>query len=207
MATNSFFRLDDPHADNVRGHHIDPSWWSRSYEYPWAIDYANGVAADMGCGWWPRPLKDALAETCKHVYCVDHDERVYELDDGRYENVAYIHADFSEYVRQIPNKHLDRVFCISVLEETKDVEGALWEFRRVLKDDGLMVLTFDVPHISDHPSTPYPGLLMDNFLRDIKMVGLKFVGEQDFDKEGLVHHPGYNLCVFHCVLEKTHDDD
>jgi hypothetical protein len=48
---------------------------------------------------------------------------------------------------------------------------------------------------------------MDNFLRDIKMVGLKFVGEQDFDKEGLVHHPGYNLCVFHCVLEKTHDDD
>lgn len=42
----------------------------------------------------------------------------------------------------------DKIFCLSVLEhlQEEDIEKALYEFKRILKDEGMLVLTIDVPY-------------------------------------------------------------
>lgn len=84
------------------------------------------------------------------------------LEGIRFERASVTHLPY-------PDGMFDRVFCISVLEHLddffnrhsgwfvpgpfrsvfrRDIERALREFCRVLKDDGLAVLTFDHPDIN-----------------------------------------------------------
>lgn len=87
------------------------------------------------------------------------------------------------------DRTFDKVYCISVLEHLRDrfnkwpwllplrpllgwvdatIEQSLREFRRVLKDDGLMVLTFDHPRIS-----------LRYFEHLVDRLGLAFAGPHD----------------------------
>ena len=65
MIDNAFFQKNDPSTLDLMGFEIDPSWWSRSYEYPWALSFAekDDVVVDMGCGYVDRPFKHALVST------------------------------------------------------------------------------------------------------------------------------------------------
>ena len=88
----------------------------------------------------------------------------------------------------------DKVYCISVLEHLRDlfnkwpwllpvkpllpflpdtIEASLREFRRVLKDDGLIVLTFDYPRIN-----------LDYLRRLVDRLDLAFAGPVDFSDSG-----------------------
>ena len=199
---NGFFKQSDPHIEELAGYQLPSDWWSRPWEYAWAIEYAQAglVVADMGCGWHYRPFKDALADVCHFVYAVDANERLHE--QKRADNMAFVIADITKPIFGIQDEQLDRVFCISVLEDLGDMAApALKEFRRCIKDDGQIVLTFDMPYL-DAPTPVYPGLSLDKFEQAMKEAGLQYAGEVDYDKENAVNHQEWNLCVFHCILIK-----
>lgn len=201
---NGFFKVSDFQAKEIEGYPINPNWWSRSYEYPWALRYAEAglVVADMGCGWTPRPFKDALSRICGKVYAVDGDPRAAELLQR--ERMTFVTADFTSRVEAVPDGILDRIFCISVLEDVADkVPLALQEFARGLKPGGLCVLTFDVQYDLHKPLGQYPGVVLEKFWSAAERSGFVFRDEVNLDKTDVVFNEGFNLCVFHCVLVKV----
>ncbi|MCJ7621299.1 MAG: class I SAM-dependent methyltransferase [Anaerolineae bacterium] len=201
MIENGFFKIDDPRAETIGGHGLLPGWWSRFVEYPWALRFAahGQIVADMGCGHNFRPFKDALAQIVEHVYAVDADAEV--LQQTPAENMAIVQADFTRRIPLMKDRSLDRVFCISVLEDLGAAAyHALLEFSRVMKADGKIVLTFDVPYNPALECKFYPGLDLDAFEATVAEAGLVFDGPIDRDKTNAVFHSDFNLCVFHAVL-------
>ena len=150
-------------------------------------------------GWHARPFKDALSQVCKHVYAVDGHPDVTKLPG--HDNMQYVVADITKRIDAIPDNSLDRVFCISVLEDLREiVADALREFARCVKADGLIVITFDSQYDYGKPLAQYPGVPIDVFEKAVKDAGLEFVGGIDRRKDNALFHEGFNLAVFHCVL-------
>jgi SAM-dependent methyltransferase len=197
---NGYFHTTDPTVKVVGGMELLPSWWSRPYEYAWAMRYAEKgqVVADMGCGWSGRPFKEQLAQMGCEVYAVDGDPRV--LDLPAHKGVRLIVRKFLEPMDDLPK--FDRIFCISVLEDlTKDLEAVLVKFASKLKPNGLLVVTFDTPYNDEKPTPVYPGLSSYNFQISANRAGLDFVGNEFWDEENnLVNHAEWNLACMHFVL-------
>ncbi len=143
---------------------LAPEWWSRPYEYAWASHFAepDDVVLDAGCG-LGHPFKFFLAGRCRETHACDVDPAILSLDIhtiardfgveagpalvGDVHRINYACADITNL--PYPDGIFDRVFCISVLEHMDEMAGeqALGEFARVLKPDGLIVITFDFPVI------------------------------------------------------------
>lgn len=201
---NAFFKMTDTKATEILGLEIHPTFWSRHYEYPWAIQFAEPgqVVADMGCGWHQRPFKDALSQVCEKVYAVDGHPDVVKLPG--HDNMQFVVADITQRIGAIPDASLDRVFCISVLEDMGDLVGnALSEFARCAKPDGLVIITCDSQYDYSKPLGRYPGVNMDGFIVAVKDAGLRFAGSLDHSKENALYHNEFNLAVWHCVLERV----
>ena len=197
--------MNDPTVREIGGYPLAEDWWSRKYEYPWAFGFARegDVCADMGCGWMPRPFKDALATVCQKVYAVETDRRVLSLD-GHPGVMEFVMADFTKPIPAIWGNSLDRVYCISVLEDLGiGVWPAMVEFARVLKPDGRIVITTDAQYDPWLPLGQYSATNLDDLFDAIDNAGLEFDGDIDEDKTDAVYHGGFNLCVFHCVLKKA----
>ena len=143
MNANGYFRKLDPQIKEMAGFPIPPDWWSRGYEYAWAIAQARPgeMVMDAGCG-FGHPLKYELAKVSKRVFAVDVSPGVLELTER--EGVEYICADMAD--TGLPAESMDTIYCISVLEHLKKEE--LWdvwqEFIRLLKPGGRVVITLDV---------------------------------------------------------------
>jgi ubiquinone/menaquinone biosynthesis C-methylase UbiE len=168
---------------------LPEAWWSRHYEYVWAGRFATSsdVVLDVACGVC-HPFKFYLGTIAKEVYACDSDPRILskneiiqdikesigekvcsEFDDSLFDNVQLALCDMT----QMPyaDNRFDKVYCISVLEHVDELVQlkALLEFARVLKDDGLIVLTVD-----------YPNVHMDSLMELMKKANLKFYGDYDF---------------------------
>lgn len=200
MKTNDIFHIDDPHSSKFLKWDLPIGWWSRHYEYPWAYQFLNegDVVADMGCGYTFRPFKNALAMKAKHVYAFD--VKTPEDKNDWPPNITFLKESFLEETSLTPNS-LDKVFCISVLEDLAPFGDALIEFKRILKPSGLIVLTFDTPYDTKQPTPFYPGVNWNQFRAEVIGSGLKFCGNIHIDKSKAVVHDQYNLCVYHCLLE------
>jgi SAM-dependent methyltransferase len=198
---NSFFKRNDPILTACGGVELNPSWWSRPYEYAWAKLFAGPelIVADMGAGWSGRPFKEELAKTCKYVYAVDRDPRLLELPN-EHGNLEFHIADFEQPV-PLP-QDVDVVFCLSVLEDLTKYKDALSEFRRLLKPGGLLVMTFDCQYDMKKPLSTYPGVSFPLLFNSIQDAGFELPEEFDFDKDGAVFHEEWNLCCFHMVVQK-----
>ena len=142
------------------------AWWSRPYEYAWALGFAEpGMRVlDAACG-VSHPFKFALADIGCEVDACDTDPRVVsdtEIVTHIADDVGLVAANEAQNIlgkvrRKVadiehlpyPDSCFDRVFCISVLEhmEVSVITSCLSEFWRVLKPDGRLLLTFDVPTI------------------------------------------------------------
>lgn len=112
-----------------------------------------------------------------------------------------------------PDRSFDVVFCISVLEHLPDrcnrkprrfriplgksrrergIFFAMKEFRRVLKDDGLLVLTFD-----------YPDINLTYLQMVLKRLRLRFASGVSLDlPENALHSAELGLYCYRCVLRK-----
>lgn len=201
---NDFIKRTDKRLDSVANYRLPETWWSRAWEYAWALDYAAPaqIVADLGCGWHYRPFKDALAEICGTVYAVDAHPGVLDLHGERPfpDNMNVIVGDMTTV--QLPP--LDRIFCISVLEDLgENTLAALRHFEELLAPGGLIVLTFDSQYDMDKPLGKYPGVQVDKFLEDVRAAGLTPVGDCLQNKDGALFNEGFNLAVYHCLLVRA----
>lgn len=190
--------IDDPHTSrffvtsDTQRHDVVlplPSYWpTRPYEYAWAAGFAEPghVVLDAACGIC-HPFKFLLADTCAEAHALDCDGRIV-VPEAILRDVA---ADFGEpaaaglsrhYFDRIhftcasltampyPDRMFDRVFCISVLEHMPPVEvgRALAELARVVRDDGLVIVTLD-----------YPSLPLEAFTAAAAAAGLTPAGPHD----------------------------
>ena len=200
---NGYFKVTDPAIIELAGYLLPKDWWSRPWEYAWAIRLAKPgqIVADMGCGWMYQPFKDALSQVCRHVYAVDADSRL--LKQMHPDNMSFSIANFTMPISDIEDSSLDAIFCISVLEDLGDMATpALQEFSRCIKDDGFVALTFDMPYDDSLPTPVYPGLPREKFEQAVRYSGLKLSGGTNHNKDNAVHHEEWNLCVFHGLLRK-----
>ncbi len=112
----------------------------------------------------------------------------------------------------------DKIYCISVLEHlddtlnkspnlsnlgifkklfSHDIYLSLIEFKRILKDDGLIIVTFDYPRINFK-------YLKKIFLK----IGLKFAGDVSFEiPENAVYSKENYIYCFRAVLRKELKND
>jgi SAM-dependent methyltransferase len=202
VSNNGYFRTTDPTVSRVGGMDLLPSWWSRPYEYAWAIGFAKPrqVVADMGCGWSGRPFKEELADHGCDVYALDADPRVLELP--AHPGVRLIVRRFLEPMDDLPQ--FDVIFCLSVLEDlTADLPEVLKKFASKLKEDGLLVVTFDTPYDNEKPTPTYPGLNLADFSDAMQGADLVILGpssEIDWGGDNRVNHTEWNLACCHFVL-------
>ena len=191
---------------------ISDVWWSRLYEYPWAMQFAeaNDICLDAACG-TVHHLKFYLAQACRTVYCCDLDPMmntpnlIFEslmptLSEDTYNNLLE-NASKMDFkccnLSSLPyeDKFFNKVYCISVLEhlDTNTLKNSLMEFYRVLKDDGFIVLTFD-----------YPSINLELLSTVIDECNLKFAYDVDFTipQDCLDSHIYPGLKCFKALLVK-----
>jgi len=193
---------------------LPKTWETRPHEYEWAKNFAEteDIVLDAACG-LSHPLKFYLAGKCKEVYACDIDARILSkfsiLKDIRdtygtviensflnhyFHHIHFCHSSLSKLPYQ--DKSFDKIFCISVLEHLSkvDIEQTFKEFRRTLKDEGLLIVTFDYPTINLEALK----ILLDK-------VKFKFYGDYSFDKPDnlLVSTIWGELNCFRAVLIKN----
>lgn len=209
---NTFFKYDDKKTDKLI-FQLDPQFfWSRLYEYPFCLDFVkkNDVILDCCCGVY-HPFKFALINKCKEVDAIDLEDlskenilKEIEIRFGKEELKGFDESLINKInfkKDSITNlsykdKKFDKIFCISSLEhmDKEVVCNGLKELKRVLKDNGRIILTID-----------YPTLLPQDLIKIIKEVELKIDGNYDFDLKGSeisTTYFGSELKVYNLILKK-----
>jgi len=181
--------------------YIDGQVFSRYWEYPWAIINSkvdkDMKVLDVGCGRAPFLFYLGSVIGCE-AHGVDYDghgsveDGLWGCDEGRNEkyNFTVKKADVRE-ILPYPDSTFDRVFCISTIEHMNDGEEAkraAKEMVRVLKPNGLLVITVD------------QGI----FQKEIEeAAGLPYLGECDFSRPK--HKKPYS--VLGTIFVKSGKDD
>lgn len=129
--------------------------WSRQWEYPFVFsrisEYARNAGprlhildAGSGITFFPFFLSSCFSNSA--ISCCDYDRSlgdVYSrLNRSLSGRVQFTPGD----LRHLPfrNNTFDIVFCVSVLEHTDAYQTIVAEFRRVLKETGMLIVTFDI---------------------------------------------------------------
>jgi ubiquinone/menaquinone biosynthesis C-methylase UbiE len=129
--------------------------WSRQWEYPFVFSRISEFArnagprlnildAGSGVTFFPFFLSSRFSHAA--ISCCDYDETLEEV--YRRLNVhlpapaKFVPGD----LRHLPfqNNTFDIVYCVSVLEHTEAYQTIVSEFRRVLKEGGMLIVTFDI---------------------------------------------------------------
>lgn len=130
----------------------NPLWqWSRIYEYPFVESKINHFIKnnknikilDAGSGITFLPYKLSDKQEIKNIVCVDYDKELQKT----YESISYNKVNFvtgSLDKLDFEDNAFDIVYCISVLEHTDNYDKIVQEFRRVIKNGGLLIITFDI---------------------------------------------------------------
>lgn len=150
--------------------------------------------------------RGAIEAEAREVYGIQ------ALPDRYFEEIDFRLASLTELPYE--DQSFDRIFCISVLEHLtdrankwaplagipvlgglvrRDIRDSLKEFKRVLKDGGQIVLTFDHPRIN-----------LDYLQRLVTELGLKFSGQLDTHlPDDAIYSRAQNLRCFRALLEKA----
>ena len=173
--TKELFGFDENTGYKLVGGVSSSLHWSRRYEYPYAIinsslpEQPTKEFKILDCGAGIGPLQFYFAQKGYTYYPFDQDmfslRRVARFKaENRLMNIHPTYGNILDI--PFPNGHFDRVFCVSTLEHIliplkgdTDVvlKGFVNELLRVLKPEGLLVLTFDVnmsPQKSSHRLYP-----------------------------------------------------
>ena len=183
VLTSRFFTFDDPQLNKVILN-LPQNWWSRPYEYAWASSFVSKehVVLDAACGIC-HPFKFHLCNLCEKVYACDLDERLLSKE----KILKDIYNVFGEEAIFFPLEYLDKplmsqedisntsfndavfdqIICISVFEHLEEevLFKTMLEFKRLVKNDGLIIITCD-----------YPYLDIEKFDRMLKNAKLSYVG-------------------------------
>jgi len=155
-------------------------WWSRIWEYPYVLFQLLEVKnrksqhneikiLDFGSGVTFFPL--LLHEMGFEVTCVDNDLTcVNDIKKAKdFFNFPRLYSVLSEESKiPLESNSYDIIYSISVIEHILHFEEILCELQRLLKDDGYIILTFDIG--VDKMSQ----LNIENFLKFITELKTKF---------------------------------
>jgi SAM-dependent methyltransferase len=145
------------------GLYKDGLYWSRRWEYPWAIENAKLVGPD---GYIVKGIKrlKVLDVGCGRapllVYLGMLGCKAYGSDPGGGGEIDGFWGDFDKsfgkpYIKELrqesmsklswPDNYFDRVFCLSVIEHVpeKEAKAGVIQMKRVLKPGGLLLITVD----------------------------------------------------------------
>jgi SAM-dependent methyltransferase len=129
--------------------------WSRQWEYPFTfshvkkfVDERQGkkvkiLDAGSGCTFFPYYITQRYSNC--YLYCCDNDPSLisnFSKINKTRERVEFSVSDLASL--EFEDDFFGIVYGVSVLEHTKDHNKILSEFKRVLKTEGLLILTFDV---------------------------------------------------------------
>lgn len=194
---------------------IPPTWWSRFYEYKWASLFVekDDVCLDAGCG-IINHFKFYLATVCKEAHGCDIDINIENkalLSTILKRELSQLHFDAiqpaldslilcNSDVSNLPyaDNYFNKIYGISLLGniDANIIEKTFLEFNRVLKDDGLLVLTFDHPTVN-----------LNSLIPIIEATGFKFAFEPDFNiyPSVLQTHLYPGLTCFRALLIKSNE--
>ena len=140
--------------------------WSRLWEYPFAyariLDHRNKHQGggfrilDAGSGVTFFPFYLACTNSPHEICCLDEDRRLipaYQMLQLKYSPPLSFQLGGLHHL-PYENESFDVVYCISVLEHTVDYESILREFSRVLRPQGLLIITFDISLDNQDEITP-----------------------------------------------------
>lgn len=131
--------------------------WSRLWEYPYVFHHIRKAqkekaerklnVIDFGSGVTFFPF--AIAELGCNLICVDIDPIcIVDIPKAK-ENITYSPGSINvklitEGRIPVEPKSQDIVYCISVIEHIQNFESVIDQMARVLKDDGILILTVDI---------------------------------------------------------------
>jgi len=136
---------------------LDPlHQWSRQWEYPFVFSevgrYATSCTArptkilDAGSGitFFPYFLEETIRGA--ELTCCDADaslQEIYKAVNKLMESdVKFLHKDIRD--TGFESDSFDIIYCVSVLEHTKNYDEIIKEFVRILKKGGMLIVTFDI---------------------------------------------------------------
>ncbi len=157
--SNRFLDLNKDSLSNYRKKWVSDPFhsWSRQWEYPYVyqmicsyLQRASNTSeikildAGSGVTFFPYYI-DFVFERVR-VDCCDLDGEfgpIFSAINNRLQkNITFHNMDIKHL--QPESNLYDIIYCISVLEHADDYEKVLREFHRVLKPEGLLILTFDI---------------------------------------------------------------
>ncbi|MFA5732637.1 MAG: class I SAM-dependent methyltransferase [Acidithiobacillus sp.] len=203
IENNAFFKNNDYNSNTFAGKQLPNHWWSRVYEYHWALKFANenDICADMGCG-TVHPFVFALADKCKFVTGVDSNSDIMKLP--RKQNLKFLNQDIEKLT--IDSESFDKIFCISVLEHINldKINNVLYEFYRTLKKNGRLILTLDICLDKDRhkANDTWDSILLSQFFKFIEFTEFNFDGNVSTNAYNILKRDKENICIYHAVLVK-----
>jgi SAM-dependent methyltransferase len=133
------------------------NWGSRPYEYAWAaslVSVENKKVIDLGVGLpsqynWYEYVVNSLKPS--FYVGIDYDGRM-EKEIIKKDTYEMLHMNMADI--KFPDKSFDIAYCISTYEHiTYDIFiKAMQETHRVLKDDGILIITLDEEWDKDEPA-------------------------------------------------------
>lgn len=150
--------------------------WSRQWEYPFTytrilkhINYLNGenktyniLDAGSGITFFPYFINSNIKSV--NIFCCDFDpslEKVFSVVNKNYpKKIDFNLEDLNKL--SFKDKTFDIIYCISVMEHMNDFESVIKEFKRLLKANGILILTFDISidGVADIPPSKAEKLLL-----------------------------------------------
>lgn len=133
------------------------NWWSRIWEYPYVFHHlkkaietrlpSKPTVVDLGSGVTFFPF--SVARLGYEVICMDTDPICgTDLDKAKnsvpYEPGSVSFNKIEGQTYDLEDASIDALYCISVLEHIPDFESTISEIHRVLKPNGLFILTIDL---------------------------------------------------------------
>ncbi|MHC4192619.1 MAG: class I SAM-dependent methyltransferase [Planctomycetota bacterium] len=135
---------------------LDPlHQWSRQWEYPFVFSQIQEHAmhrpgpkrildAGSGITFFPYFLQRSIDHAS--VTCCDTDATLSQIftsvNQRTGSNIDFLCRDINN--TELQSGSFDAIYCISVLEHTRNYDQIIKEFIRLLKDDGIIVVTFDI---------------------------------------------------------------
>lgn len=114
-------------------------------------DLKGNSVLDAGCG--NGYLTQTMAKTAKKVIGIDFTEKLIEKarDNNRHKNVKYLVGNLENL--PFANEYFNTILCNMVLMDVENLDNVTKEITRVLKNNGILVVSLIHPCFENPPRT------------------------------------------------------